>query len=191
MKRYAQYSDAKTPVPAERYMRFPSRKLNDVKVTGQAVQIPDSHPKDARCPAKPALRKGTLVGRIVGRALDESGKPLTNAVLQENYLEARLEISVEVQSLFAKALTDAGNKRFQVPDAFVAAVVSHAYLGQLDVPLALLLVAALAVGALLGSLIGFGRVLRVRREMAKLRRESRATEEEVRNLRALPLRDGP
>jgi len=64
------------------------------------------------------------------------------------------------------------------------------YLGQLEVPLALLLVTALAIGALLGSLVGFGRVLRVRRDMARLRRESRATEEEVRNLRALPLRDG-
>jgi uncharacterized integral membrane protein len=71
-----------------------------------------------------------------------------------------------------------------------APVTIDYYLGQLEVPLALLLVAALAVGALLGSLIGFGRVLRIRRDMAKLRRESRATEEEVRNLRALPLRDG-
>lgn len=65
------------------------------------------------------------------------------------------------------------------------------YLGQLQVPLALLLVAALVVGALLGSLVGLARVLRVRREMAQLRRAARATEEEVRNLRALPLRDGP
>jgi putative membrane protein len=63
------------------------------------------------------------------------------------------------------------------------------YVGQLDVPLSLLLVSALAVGALFGSLVGVGRVLRVRREMARLRRETRATEEEVRNLRALPLRD--
>jgi hypothetical protein len=42
---------------------------------------------------------------------------------------------------------------------------------------------------LLGSLVGLGRVVRVKREMARLRRESRATEEEVRNLRALPLQD--
>ena len=133
LKRYAEFPDAKQPVPAERYMRFPSRQLKDVKDTRQAIRIPDSHLKETRCPAKPALRKGTLVGRVVGRALDESGKPLTNAVLQENYLEARFEVSVEVQRLFAKALTDAGNKRFQIPDAFVAAVVSHSYLGQLDV----------------------------------------------------------
>ena len=63
------------------------------------------------------------------------------------------------------------------------------YIGQVEIPLALLLVVALGVGALLGSMVGLGRVVRVKREMAKLRRESRATEEEVRNLRALPLRD--
>ncbi len=63
------------------------------------------------------------------------------------------------------------------------------YLGRIEVPLALLLVAALGVGAMLGSLVGLGRVVRVKREMAKLRRETRATEQEVRNLRALPLRD--
>jgi putative membrane protein len=63
------------------------------------------------------------------------------------------------------------------------------YVGRVEVPLALLIVAALGIGALLGSLVGLGRVVRVKREMARLRRETRATEEEVRNLRALPLRD--
>ncbi len=70
-----------------------------------------------------------------------------------------------------------------------APVTIDYYIGRIDIPLALLLVAALGVGALLGSLVGLGRVVRVKREMAKLRRESRATQEEVRNLRALPLRD--
>ena len=70
-----------------------------------------------------------------------------------------------------------------------APVTVNYYVGQHEIPLSLLLVSALAVGALLGSLVGVARVLRVRREIARLRRESRATEEEVRNLRALPLQD--
>ena len=133
LKRYAEYPDAKKPVPAERYMRFPSKKLSDVKDTRQVIRIPDRHADGARCPAKPALRKGTLVGRVVGRALDDAGKPLDNVVLQENYLEARFEVPLEAQKRFAKALADAGSKRFKVPAALVAAVVSHAFLGQLDV----------------------------------------------------------
>jgi hypothetical protein len=133
LERYAEFPDAKQPVPAERYMRFPSRQLKDVKDTRQAIQIPDSHLKNARCPAKPALQEGTLVGRVVGRALDEAKKPLADVVLQENYLEARFEVPLETQKRFAAALADAGNKRFEVPDEFVAAVVGHSYLGQLDV----------------------------------------------------------
>ncbi len=133
LKRYAEFPDAKKPVPAERYMRFPSRKLSDVKDTRQNIQIPDSHAGGARCPAKPALQQGTLVGRVVGRALDAAGKPVKDAVLQENYLEARFEVPVEAQQRFTQALAVAGRKRFKVPDELVAAVVSHAFLGQLDV----------------------------------------------------------
>ena len=70
-----------------------------------------------------------------------------------------------------------------------APVTVNYYVGSLDVPLSLLLVSALAVGALLGTLVGLGRVVRLRREMARLRREARVAEEEVRNLRALPLQD--
>jgi len=133
LKRYAAFPDAKKPVPAERYMRFPSRKLPDVKDTRVAIQIPSHHPTGRRCPAQPALKKGTLVGRVVGRALDKSGKPLADTTLQENYLEARFEIPVDVQASFAKALANAGSKRFLVPDEFGEAIVRPAYLGQLDV----------------------------------------------------------
>jgi hypothetical protein len=133
LKRYAEYPNAKKPVPAERYMRFPSQKLRDVRDTRRAIRIPDRHADGTRCPAKPALRKGTLVGRVVGRALDDDGKPVADAVLQENYLEARFEVSLEAQARFAKALAEAGGKRFKVPDALVTAVVGSAFLGQLDV----------------------------------------------------------
>jgi len=133
LKRYNEFPDAKKPVPAERYMRFPSHKLGDVEDTVQAIRIPDSHANGRRCPAKPALQEGTLVGRVIGRAMDAAGKPMTDVVLQENYLEARFEVPLEAQALLAKAVADAGSNRFEVPDAFVNSVVRHAYLGQLDV----------------------------------------------------------
>lgn len=63
------------------------------------------------------------------------------------------------------------------------------YFGTAELPLVLLLVCALALGALLGTLVGLGRVLRYRRELGRLRRSVRETEQEVRNLRALPLKD--
>ena len=63
------------------------------------------------------------------------------------------------------------------------------YLGSVDLPLSLLLVLAVAVGALLGILAGLGVIIRQRVELRRQRRKAATTEHEVRNLRALPLRD--
>jgi len=63
------------------------------------------------------------------------------------------------------------------------------YLGRGEYPLVLVLVGVLAVGTLLGALVGLGRVLRLKREIGRLRRSERLAEQEIRNLRALPLRD--
>jgi putative membrane protein len=56
-------------------------------------------------------------------------------------------------------------------------------------PLSLMLLAAVVIGALIGYLIGLRRVFRVRRELAKARRQIRDVEEEVQNLRSLPIKD--
>lgn len=57
------------------------------------------------------------------------------------------------------------------------------------VPLSLLLLGAVVLGAVIGYVIGLGRTLRVRRELAKARRQVREVEEEVQNLRSLPIKD--
>ncbi len=56
-------------------------------------------------------------------------------------------------------------------------------------PLALVLVAVLAVGILLGFLAGVNRLVRVRRQLAAARKQVRQMEQEVANLRALPIKD--
>ncbi len=56
-------------------------------------------------------------------------------------------------------------------------------------PLALLLLATLAVGVVLGYLAALRRVLRLQRELVRARRELRVAEQEVANLRALPIKD--
>lgn len=63
------------------------------------------------------------------------------------------------------------------------------YFGQGEYPLVLMLVGVLALGTLLGALVGVGRILRMKREIASIRRKERLAEQEIRNLRALPLRD--
>ena len=72
-----------------------------------------------------------------------------------------------------------------------AADVTLRYYGGLAwrAPLALVLVTVLAVGILLGFLAGVNRLVRVRRQLAAARKQVRQMEQEVANLRALPIKD--
>lgn len=133
-QRYKDSPDAARAVTAERFMKFPSRKMPDVADTGRKLTIPDRHEKSDRCPALPALERGTLVGRIIGRPLDEKGRPIQQTVRQEDYMEARFEVPVGQQQRFVRALAEApAGESFAVPSELARLLVSHAYLGQLDV----------------------------------------------------------
>jgi putative membrane protein len=63
------------------------------------------------------------------------------------------------------------------------------YLGRRELPLSLILTIALGLGVLLGVLAGMGRVLALKRELNSLKRRSQMVNEEVNNLRALPLKE--
>jgi hypothetical protein len=137
LTRFAQFPDAKKPVAAERYGQFPSHKVADLADNGKVPVIIDRHPEGKHCPAKPPLRKGTIIARVFGRALDKDGKLVSNTVPQENYVEDRFHVPVAMQEALAKALADAGTERFLLADDLARLLVSHAFLGQLDVnPLA-------------------------------------------------------
>ena len=63
------------------------------------------------------------------------------------------------------------------------------YLGNFQAPLSLVVVIAIIVGAGFGVLASTGIVLKQKRELAKLRKSNKLAEQEVSNLRALPLKD--
>jgi putative membrane protein len=63
------------------------------------------------------------------------------------------------------------------------------YFGNLQAPLSLVVVIAIIIGAGLGVLASMGIVLGQKRELAKLRKSARLAEQEVSNLRSLPLKD--
>jgi hypothetical protein len=132
LDRYRKFPDAKKPVPAERFQRFPSQKLGDAEDSTGALSIPPRHSND-RCPGNRGVREGTLVGRIIGRALDKEGKPVKDTVRQEHYMEARFEIPPDVQEHFVRVLRRARGKPFAVPDDLSRVLIQPAFLGQLDV----------------------------------------------------------
>ncbi len=131
--RFQKYPDAKGPVPAERYTRFPSEKREDVRDTRAELTIPDGHKPGTDCPATPAPVKGTLDVRLYGRALGKDGNPLADTARQENYAEDRFSIDPACQAALAKALAAAGDKPFPLPDTLTQNLMGHAYLGMLDV----------------------------------------------------------
>jgi len=56
-------------------------------------------------------------------------------------------------------------------------------------PLAVMLLIILSIGVVLGLMASLGVVLRMQRRLVKARREIREIEQEVKNLRSLPIKD--
>lgn len=63
------------------------------------------------------------------------------------------------------------------------------FLASREVPLAMTLVLTLAFGALIGLLFSLGMVIRLKRETLRLRRQVQIAEQEVVNLRNIPIKD--
>lgn len=65
------------------------------------------------------------------------------------------------------------------------------YFGRLSMPLSLWMVVAILIGAVLGVLSTVGLFFRQRRELARLRRQVADAEQELSELRKLPIRNSP
>ena len=70
-----------------------------------------------------------------------------------------------------------------------APITLHYYFGSITGPLSLIVVISLAIGALLGVSTSLLLVFSQRRKVARLQRKLDTCEQEIRNLRHLPLRD--
>jgi len=69
-------------------------------------------------------------------------------------------------------------------------VTFNYYFSTLSLPLAALLFLVLTAGALVGVLLSFGMVARTKREKNKLRQRLQVCEQEIKNLRDIPIK-GP
>ncbi len=62
------------------------------------------------------------------------------------------------------------------------------YYGLIELPLALVAMAALLAGVLLGLFVEFGKVIRLKSELSKAKRKLKKSDEELDSLRTLPTR---
>lgn len=63
------------------------------------------------------------------------------------------------------------------------------YFGSILLPLSVVLVGAIAAGALLGLLATLGGFFRLKKQNVELRRKAKLVSQEVNNLRAIPIKD--
>lgn len=68
-------------------------------------------------------------------------------------------------------------------------VVLNYGIGSLELPLSLVLVGAISVGAIIGSIVAIGILMRLKRENSKLQRKAHSDAVRVSNLSALPLKE--
>lgn len=68
-------------------------------------------------------------------------------------------------------------------------VTVNYYFGSSELPLSFILAVMLVFGAVLGAFAGLGHSFRLRREIHRLRKENRIAEQELANLRSLPIKD--
>ncbi len=68
-------------------------------------------------------------------------------------------------------------------------VVLNYGIGSIELPLSLVLVGAISVGVIIGSIVAIGILMRLKRENSKLQRKAHADAVRVSNLSALPLKE--
>jgi hypothetical protein len=133
LKRF-QDKDARQPAVTERYLKFPSARLQDVQDDAKIPAPVQGHAGGKHCAAddgKGKLPAGAVRARLVGRALDDKGKPLADVIKQEHYVEDQFGIGPDVQKALTKTLI--GAERVRLPDDFSTLCASHAHLGHIDV----------------------------------------------------------
>ena len=132
LERFRDHPDAKQAIVTERYFRFPSDKRKDMKDEAKPDPIAERHAAGKHCPGWVDLPRGTVVAKVIGRALDKDGKLSTRMVNQEHLALDRFEVSPALQAKLAKALADGDAGRIKLPDDFARLCMAHAFLGNKD-----------------------------------------------------------
>ena len=127
---YAANPDSATT--AQRYRRSPTARMPDALDDGRTFDLPAAHADGDHCPGALRLAPGSIPGRIVGRAFNADGQPLSEIRSQDNYIEDILEISKPMQDQLLATATSATGK-FRIPQDLAREFTENAYLGMLDV----------------------------------------------------------
>jgi putative membrane protein len=68
-------------------------------------------------------------------------------------------------------------------------VTLHYYFNDKQIPLSLVLVSSIIIGALLGVIASAGIIIKLKRDNSRLKKSSELSEKELSNLRTMPIKD--
>ena len=128
LERFKQNQDGGQANSTERYLKFPSQRLEDMQ----------EEPRSALASAILQRTRGAtpfsdeFVLQLTGRALDAKGNPLTDTLQQEHYVEHKIVMPPELEQALSQAAMGK-ERRFALPDGLSRLLIEHAFLGQLDV----------------------------------------------------------
>ena len=102
------------------------------RTSGNVLPVLDRHPERMTAPPSRRCQRGrSLSGCSAGRGKD--GKPVTDTLRQENYVEDRFDIAIPTQEKLAKALADSGKAPVKLPPDVARQWVRQAHMSVLDV----------------------------------------------------------
>jgi hypothetical protein len=133
LERFRKNSDGRESIMTERYLEYPKKRLEDYKMEARTSPVPPGHRELESCPWSTARPRGTVMARVVGRALDKNGHPLAETLRQASYTEDGFHIPPKIQENLARSLADDETNRISLPLELTRDWVKHAYMGVLDV----------------------------------------------------------
>lgn len=133
LEQFRKNPEGQEPVMTERYTEYPNQRLKEYRMEARGTPMPPGHRDGEICPWPHPRPRGTVVARLVGRALDKDGKPVTDTLRQSFYTEDGFDIAVKTQETLARVLADAGTEPILLPLELTRDWVKHAYMGVLDV----------------------------------------------------------
>ena len=145
LNQFGDHPDAQQAIMTERYWKFPSDKREAMQDDAKPQPIAERHADGKHCPGPSVLDlpRGTVVAKVIGRALDKDGKLSARMVNQEHLALDRFEVSSSIQARLAKALADGDAGHIRLPDDLARLCMAHSFLGNKDVgPMSKISVAA-------------------------------------------------
>ncbi len=131
-KRFAEFPDASKPFPAERYKGFPSQKLANVDDGGKVMPMVERHRAGKAARRSRASRWGpSWCGFLAGRST-RMASPSPTRCTRKIISRTASTCPWPGKRGWRLALAAAGTNRFKIDDDLARVLISHAFMGELD-----------------------------------------------------------